>query len=372
MTTGMQFHPIDTWFFRDGTPFTAEASAQEGVASLFPPGPLTSVGALRAALASSKGWDGRDGWSREMCAVLGDGPDDLGVLAVNGPFLLRDGQPLFRLPRHVLGSRSSDGRLWQARAFLWPGRPVTCDLGAAVRLPAGADADLEPGQDVWLTQAGLEAVLRGDLPATKSDVVSSNCLWSPEPRIGLQRDAGTRTASKGMLFSTTHVRLCHRVSLGMQVSGLPSDWPMPFGRLAPLGGEGRLAMCAEWRSEWQPGLSQTPTRDTGTFAVVALSPVDLEEDVCLGRRPLDDLGARVVSACLDRRQRIGGWNSLARRPLPLRSVLPPGSVLFCETVEPERLRNATEAHDGLTKIGRRQEWGFGLVALGAWPDHSRR
>ncbi len=361
--TGMQLHPIDTWFFRDGTPFTANDAAQEGVASLFPPSPLTIVGAVRAALAASKGWDGRSGWSREICAVLGDGPDDLGALSVNGPFLLRDGQPLFRLPRHVLGS-SSDG-VWQARAFLWPGRPVTCDLGADVRLPVCADANLKPGEGVWLTQAGFNAVLRGDLPDA-SDVVPGSDLWSPESRIGLQRDACKRTAKEGMLFSTTHVRLRQQVSLGIRVSGLPPDWPLPFGCLVPLGGESRMAACTAW--EWQPDVTLTSVKDTRKFAVVALSPLDLEEGVYSGRRLLDDLGARVVSACLERPQRMGGWNSLAKRPLPLRSVLPPGSVLFCETVEPGRLRDAVAAHDGLTTIGRRREWGFGLVALGAWPD----
>ena len=36
----------------------------------------------------------------------------------------------------------------------------------------------------------------------------------------------------------------------------------------------------------------------------------------------------------------GGWDSLARRPLPVRSVLPPGSVLFCEILNtgPRALR----------------------------------
>ena len=31
----------------------------------------------------------------------------------------------------------------------------------------------------------------------------------------------------------------------------------------------------------------------------------------------------------------GGWDSLARRPLPVRSVLPPGSVLLCEILDRE-------------------------------------
>ncbi len=79
---------------------------------------------------------------------------------------------------------------------------------------------------------------------------------------------------------------------------------------------------------------------------------------------------RVVSACLDRPLRIGGWDSLNRRPLPLRSVLPAGSVLFCELAEPRRFLDAMTDGVGLPALGERQAFGFGAVALGAWPDGS--
>ena len=102
------------------------------------------------------------------------------------------------------------------------------------------------------------------------------------------------------------------------------------------------------------------------MAVIALSPLDIEPDVYLGRQPLAALGdARVVSACLDRPQRIGGWDSHARVPLPLRCVLPSGSVLFCEIPEPDRFRDVVGT--GLIRLGAKQAWGFGLAAIGSWP-----
>ena len=64
----------------------------------------------------------------------------------------------------------------------------------------------------------------------------------------------------------------------------------------------------------------------------------------------------------------GGWDSLARRPLPVRSVLPPGSVLFCETQDPEPFTETVAAGGGVAHIGSRMESGFGLVAVGVWPD----
>ena len=373
---GVQLRPVDTCFFRDGTPFAADSAPQEGVGKLFPPYPTTVAGALRAALALANGWNGRGRWPQTICSVLGDGPDDLGSLAFDCPILLRCGQPLFRAPRHLLGVME-DGR-WTPRIILRPGPAVPCDLGDMIRLPEAsrttedaelADMSLKPGDDEWLTQNGMNAVLRGELP-DRGDIASSRCLWAEEPRIGLEIDRDRRAAKEGMLYSTRHVRPERRVSLGARIAGLPADWTLPFDRLVPLGGEGRLAECTEWEAGATLEAPIAAIESGRTIVVIALSPLDLEPAVCDGRSALAvaELGSvRVVSACLDRPQRIGGWDSETRRPLPLRGVLPPGSVLFCEVPEPIRLRDSVVARDGTARVGARQNWGFGLVALGLWP-----
>ena len=369
--TGVRLEPLDTWFFRDGTPFTRDSAPQEGVRSLFPPHPPTVVGAIRAALALSRGWSGRGRWSQEIARVLGDGPESLGVLSLDGPFVLRNEEPLFRAPRHLLGVDEPDG--WRPAAFLRPGAPVECDLGADIRLPdtstARADDDWsrrKAGDNQWLTPTGMNAVLRGELPAP-DDIVSSRALWSDELRIGLERDRDTRTAKEGLLYSTRHVRLACSVSLGVRISGLPPDWRPPFGRTLSFGGESRTAACHQWNAALSLDAS-LPTTNGGRVAIIALTPLDLADDACLGSEPLEELGgARVVCACLDRPLRIGGWDSLARRPLPLRSVLPPGSVLFCEGAAPVRLRHVITTGGGLARVGARRPLGFGLAALGAWP-----
>lgn len=366
---GIRLEAVDTWFFRDGTPFLAGSAPQDDVGSVFPPHPASVAGALRAALALCNGWKGRGRWPVSLDRVLGDGPGDPGALSVDGPFLLHSDQPLFRAPRHLLGSVDAQG--WNPRVCLRPGREVACDLGDTVRLPevlrSGNELhDLKTGDDWWLTRAGLEAVLRGAVPL-RTEVVSSKCLWRVEPRIGLERDRNTRSALEGRLYSTRHVRLMRGVSLGARVGGVPADWTPPFGHLVPFGGESRLAECREWHVDPSLSIPRAEIEASGRVMIIALSPLDLERDIYIGRRPLGTLGnARVVSACLDRPQRIGGWDSLARRPLPLHCVLPPGSVLFCATAEPQRFVEAITGIDGLARLGARQRLGFGLVALGSW------
>lgn len=374
----VQLHPVDTWFFRSGTPFEDTPWLQ--VDSLFPPYPPTLVGALRAAIARENGWNGRGGWSPRICKVLGDGPEDLGRISIDGPFLLRNGRPLYRVPRHLLGVIEIER--WRPEALLRPGEPVECDLGR-VRLPdlfqlQDGSRRPAPGKDQWLAEAGMNAVLTGKTPRPE-DVVPSSHLWKAEPRIGLQRDARTRTAREGMLFNTGHVRLRSGVSIGARIAGLPQawippSWDSPAGQVVPIGGESRFAVLRRWAAN--PGIEPLAGNVSlgAQVAVIALTPMDIAPAACRGEAPIEELGgARVVSACLDRPMRIGGWDSRGKAgPLPIRSTLPPGSVLFCEIGSPQGLEHIATTSNGLVRIGARTRSGFGLSALGIWPGHEER
>lgn len=372
MIVGVELRPVDTLFLRGGTPFAAGETPQEDVRSLFPPNPPTVVGAMRAALARCNGWSGRGRWPERLDAVLGNGPH-LGSLASCGPFVLRKGRPLFPSPRHLLGPAETDG--WRAVAFLRPGAEAACDLGPAVRLPEfprrTSEERLKPARDRWLTRTGLQSLLRGELPEA-GEILARRDLWREEERIGLEVDRGIRTAREGRLFSTRHIRLGRRVSLGMSIRGLPGDWTLPHGRLVPLGGESRVAEFSRWDAvELGIDVPSRAIESSGRLAVVALTPLDLDEAVAAGREPLEaECGLRVVSACLDRPFPVGGWDSLGRRPLPLRSLLPAGSTLFCEADDPRRLLRAVGAGAGLIKVGRRTDWGFGVATVGVWPEET--
>ena len=166
---GMQFEPVDTLFFRGGTPFTMDRDPQEDVSSVFPPHPPSMAGVVRAALALANGWDGRSRWPAGTEKVLGSGPDNLGDISLAGPFVLRNSQPLFPLPRHVVG-KDVQG-VWQPRMLLRLRPPRRLRPGKDVRLPepprdgSAEIAQLEATDDIWVSRAGLSSVLRGDIPA---------------------------------------------------------------------------------------------------------------------------------------------------------------------------------------------------------------
>lgn len=362
--------PIDTWFFRDGTPFDMGASPQAGVIGVFPPYPPTVAGAIRVALALRNGWDGRARWNREIEAILGDGPENLGSLRITGPFVLKHGSPVFPVPRHVLGSVADDGR-WLPAAMLRPGAANTLsDLGPSVRLPefpAGTTdgRSLLPGARRWVTLAGLHRVLRGQLP-DGDQILDEAEIWVAEPRVGIARDSNSRTVAEGALYSTRHVRVRSFVSIGVEVDGVPTSWRSPAGSVFPFGGESRLAACEEWDAEVKLDVS---IAESGTVVLLALTPVLLDREILSGRAELPIGGARIVSACVDRPLRIGGWDSLRRAPLAMKNAIAPGSALFCKVDRPDILGKAITG--GLLRMGAMTTAGFGLCAVGNAPASER-
>jgi CRISPR-associated protein Cmr3 len=354
--------PIDTWFFRDSTSYYMDASPQAGVRGVFPPYPSTVSGAIRAALARDQGWNGAGSWSEELKPVLGHGPDDLGQLTFMGPFVVRDSEPVFPMPRHVVIERTAKGR---DRPFFWSPnkREIFSDLGSSRQFPGRSTPDhvaSNPVEGLWLTLAGLRHVLRGELPS-QSDLVHRSKLWREEPHIGIQRQLETRTTGEGALYSAHHVRLSAGVGLGVETIGVPDDWSIAPGSMLPLGGESRLAACESW--DFELTLEVAPQSPTGWTTLIALTPALVEHSALCGDTELiAGTGLRVTSACVDRPVRIGGWDSLARQPLRLQNALAPGTTLFCQGDLP-RLQVAR----GMVRLGKRTSAGFGLFAIGATP-----
>lgn len=376
----ISFIPADAWFFRDGRPYHQGEAGQTDVRSVFPPPAPTVIGAIRAALAREQNWNGRGPWKTELQRVLGNGVHDLGELRFKGPFVVHEGQYLFPVPMHLLGSRAEGGESqeWLPAAFLAPSnKEMESDMGF-VRFPVPQGRVQRSGQlkeptGVWVTVDGYNRILQGTFPESET-LYHSNNLWRIEQRVGLARDHESRAAEEGKLYSPAFVRLRQHVKLAVTVDGIPEDWPLP--ELTAFGGESRLAYC-----EARPGPVPLPVvpadqiRESQRFTVSLLSPLLLpanESGHQTHPEPQGVLhslaGSRIVSACVGKPIRIGGWNSVHREPEPLLAYLPAGSTWFCEVTRPDALDSLLEMHG--QAIGDRKAHGLGQIAIGAWPTNT--
>lgn len=374
--------PVDSWFLRDGQPFEQQDEGMSEVRSVFPPFPPMVTGAFRAAVARAMGWDGRSPWNGRITAILGNGPQDPGVLRFGPPLVLRrrhaDGrwEALFPAPRHLL--RGKDDR--PAR-LLSPG-PVAMKTDAGdLPLPETAPG-LKECEGRWLSAADMTRVLAGELPEAP---VRGKELWGLEYRVGLQRHVGTRAAVPGMLYAVHHVRLAagepvpdgngptrrSEVAIGLQVTVEADDAAVPDPEpLGPLGGFRRLAVFERDASDREMPHEPEPPED-GRYVAILVNPARFDD--LSWNRPggeVPGLPGRLVFACTGRPVMIGGWDGRpGGGPVALRAHLPAGSVFFLEG-DPEVVRGLF--HDaGRRTVGCCTELGFGHVLLGHWPRQGK-
>jgi CRISPR-associated protein Cmr3 len=209
-----------------------------------------------------------------------------------------------------------------------------------------------------------------------------------EPKIGLERSDRTRTAEEGMLYSIAFVRPRNELALGVLVDGV--DGLVRAGdRLQALGGEGKLAGIRVGSEPDWPPMPPVSRRDGGLrFKLVLTTPVlweaggrfwlppgfkgqktsgllswrgELEFRAHTGAR--DRIEVEIVSACISRARKVGGWDLAANAPRPLVAYIPAGSVYFCRAAESAQGKVGL-LHGG--KLGVRTEYGFGHVVIGKW------
>ena len=393
--TLVRFDPLDSLFFRDGSPYQQGETNQSGTASMFPPAPPTLAGAVRAACARALGWKDGSNWceNEEICEQLGNG-EELGKLYFRGPFLVRcksssnedkgkygKTELLFPAPANLIGKidkpdnklgNENDKPTVESLTWLSPSStPFCCDLGKDIRLPAvvvnprpeGAKLLYEKGW--WITAEGLEQVLQNKRPEERH-LVHQSQLWSKEPRIGIARSDDSRTTKEGAMYSPSHIRLKRGVSIAMEVGGLSQECKKELPKQPqPVGGESRA--CWLHVCEHSLPFPKLPniSEETLCYTAIALTPIAVSKPPTPKENNYAKLPGLIISACLPRPMILGGWDSLVRKPLPLKPYLAPGSVLFLEAKTEER-ENVKKLHNHA--IGNRTEWGFGLVAIGIWND----
>lgn len=354
------FKAIDSFFFRDGSPYNAGEGGQAGVRSSFPPNMNTVQGAVRTALAYGQGWmpGNDDSWPKELGT-----PDDTGDVVLKGPYLMQNGKVLLPAPLYLMYHKGIEGEKAEYTR-LNPGPEVEFDLGRR-RLPiprrriAGAMV-LENG---WLNMESMGMVLNGGLPEKKP--LLQKDLYHEEYRVGIEREYDSRTAAIGKIYSCVHVRPARDISLTVLVSGVQEHWQKDLACTIPLGGEGRHArvkICEPGKLLPDPG-NINPVGGAVRFTVSLITPGRYQNLGTVINNGLPGFPGRCVSACIGKLIQVGGWDSYNSRPRPIAPFIPPGSTWFYEAGENE-LEKVLSLHG--QNFG--DKYGYGQIVVGSWEE----
>ncbi|MDQ6995093.1 MAG: type III-B CRISPR module-associated protein Cmr3 [Mariprofundaceae bacterium] len=344
------FKPLDSCFFRGAKSF----NQGEGgfLDSQFPPTAQTLAGVIRASIGDAKGvnWQKfRENQQAEIASLIGKESDDAGKLSFAGPYIYKSGERLYPVPLHLLYSDKE-----QAWTRLKPSKSsYVTDMGKhRLPVPASNIEAAKPIEHGWLNASDMNNVLQGDLPKS---FIKESSLFSGETRVGIGRDNKTKQVEDGMLYFTQHIRLGEDVSLAMSVEGVDDVIPASMVR---LGGEGRMAHLMIEEHQNEP-LNAKIEEDAKKFVLSLLTHADFS-----GKSEPDIEGMTIVSACIGKAVREGGWDYKKKQPKPLKSLIPAGSSYFVEFETNDDVVNFLKQK----RIGDRTAFGYGEVAVGIWNE----
>ena len=372
-------NPFDTLFFRDGKPFGFGQSAY--LESIFPPAPQTTQGVVRyniiLANCKSDSVFQCEGCSINDCIVpenigsLNEG--EYGSLDLYGPYLVENGKRYYPIPLDLMQESEGQKRL----VSLKPKKKKNvdewavdqCDMGK-IPLPAKPDGYTAIKEvKGWIEEDAIFKYLHNQTPPDKRDIRQDSDFFKKEPRVGIGRDYATHTAKEGLLYSIAPLRFKESVSIGVKVKGIDESL-QPKHNSTKFGGEGRV--CKLVIQDAAPsGAVKLESKDKH-IKMLLLQPADFDgwlppgfkdNGSMLWEGSINGVTLRLISACIGKPQKIGGWDMASGSSKAIKSYVPAGSIYFFEVINGDITSLATEG-----KIGANTAIGFGHYMLGRWSD----
>lgn len=373
MTKEWLFKPADTLFFRNGLPFGEGHSVY--IKSIFPPTPESMQGIVRSSVLHTECTSPalmECHLCKSRCNIpahIGDSSSNMGKLKLSGPYLIKDKQRYFPIPSDIM---TMTKRIFVLRPSK---KPVECDIGL-IHLP-DKPADCEHFEPVggWISVSGMQRYLEGDVP-DDSHFLCNNQIFKNDYKVGIKRENETHTAEEGNLYSISLIRLKEDISIAVFVDGIPDNLEPPSPFLTKFGGEGKIC-----KVEINNGITPLVAKDMNLSVkkdelvkLVLLSPAyfggtwypegftkkQINGATCWEGN-ISGTKMRLISACIDKPYKIGGWDLKEGKSKPIRSFIPSGSVFYLNALE-----NNTIPTEG--KIGNMQQTGFGHYVIGRWKD----
>lgn len=374
----INFDAVDTWFFRESRPYGTIGGSE--LVSVFPPPARTVVGVVRSLVGESLGTDWREYKNNpdyvidsvKLRDVIGFS-DDLGRLKFSGPYLTQGGKRLFPTPALLMKKDNPISKLL-------PGNPVFCDLGK-IQLPVISpdEKSWKSIENTWITQYTLKVILSGQTP-TSDQLIPAEKLFTNESRLGIGRNNDRRTADKGLLYQTRHIRPLDGVTIEVEVEGLEQSILDKIGaqRIIRTGGDGRLSAVSVSPKPTGTTLPMPETLSGDRIMLILLTHADFggswkplefadikdsDGNTTAWQGVINDIPLTLVSAIIGKAVREGGWNLADNKPKTVKSLVPAGSVYFCR-VDGD-IQEACNALHGL-KIGNDTKYGRGELVVGVW------
>lgn len=356
--------PNDTFFFRDGRPFT-RGEQTEGY-SIEMPFPSTVTGAFRTAYIALCA-DLTDFANEQLKSIIGTKESLEGAsIQLKGVFLgSGNGQLYYPTPRDMVSEKKSTSTKLYPLSIASPGNSFTSNSPS--ELPALLTWNNTKMQvehlSSYISCDNLRRYLLGDTHSLTSE---GSDFIVDEPKVGITRSHKTLATVEGMLYRLNMKRF-HKSEFGfiVDVNGIDG---LPRNGLIKLGGEGKSFVYQETsqKTDILSDGDRAKIRDrickSREFKLYLATPAIFDagwHPKCLQKN------IKLITAAVGNYVTVGGWDVAHNRPKVAYRAVPAGSVYYY------RLINGTKAETVLDCLhyknisDQRSQEGFGLSYVGA-------
>ena len=373
--------PNDTFFFRDGRPFT-KGEQSEGH-SIFPPLPSTVLGALRTAYIAEFG-DLRLFYSGGMSKTIGTRQSLGNAMRMRGVFLANScNEEIFfpvpldlvyekkektddhTTPLHFLRPQSknfaSNGII--NNSLTWP---------TSESIDSDADGLLRVGAFIRYLSGSDNGLL----------LTNRTALIERESKTGIARDRHTLSSEEHMLYRIDMSRFKNRDGKYGFIVDYECPKDLPQKGLLKLGGEGKSFVYQHSSYDFSSLSSHLETvkdaiQSTGRFKLYFATPTIFEEgwlpswlnssNTLSGDYPIKNsapISLKLTTAAIGKPVPVGGWDMAKGKAKPTYRAVPAGSVYYFELMDKNRIDDLIAAFHYQNISEERSEEGFGLALIG--------
>lgn len=362
----LELDPIDVLYFRNSKPF---AKGEEHFStSLFPPYPSTLYGALRTLILRQNDifFDSfyKGNIENDLKKLVGT-PDSIGSLTINGLFLQREETIYLSSPADLVFSGNDIEKEFH---ILKLKKNFFSSVSSGFEyLPFISKYKYKPLTDSFLSVRNLQHYLMGNTDFVKNGIQSMSDIIKKDKRVGIGIDNDKNVTKEGQLFLSESVEFEKNWNFLAWINDTP--FLQDHGYLN-WGGKSKPVLYKKADKGLFSFVNKTDImekiQETGVMKLLFLTPTILNEGWISSHLKIDS--AKLVSAAINKVQKIGGFDIAKKKPKTMYNVLPAGSVFYYELADKSEgnienifqkfyLKNISDIYPNM---------GFGLTILGGF------
>ena len=373
--------PNDTFFFRDGRPFT-KGEQSEGH-SIFPPLPSTVLGALRTVYIAEFG-DLPLFYSGGMREMIGTPESLCNAIRLRGVFLASSQENglemFFPVPLDLIYKKSDENNqdiplhlLVSTSKNFASNRKINNLLD----WPTSESIDSDAEGLLW--EGAIELYLQGN----EENLILTNrtFLIEKEPKVGIARSRDTLASEDHMLYRIDMSRFKNSDGNYGFIVDYECSRNLPQKGLLKLGGEGKSFVYRDIAPDVDSLSShleevKSAIQSTGRFKLYFATPTIFHKGWCPAWLNSDTLSGeylmqnkcpislRLITAAVGKSVPVGGWNMAKGEAKPTYRAVPAGSVYYFELSDKNRIDDLITAFHYQNISDERSDEGFGLAFIG--------